>query len=58
MTLEELERKLVALELDGEDVATVVSGIDTAALHLLAGSIRLELIERYQGKPPDRSRFH
>jgi hypothetical protein len=58
MTLEELERELAALELDGGDVATVVSGIDTAALHLLAGSIRLELIERYQGKPPDRSGFH
>ena len=58
MTLEELERELAALELDGGDVATVVSGIDTAALHLLAGSIRLELLERYHGKPPDRSRFH
>ena len=58
MTSEELERELAALELDGGDVATVVSGINTAVLHLLAGSIRLELIERYQGKPPDRSRFH
>lgn len=58
MTSEELERELAALEPDGGDVATVVAGIDTEVLHLLAGSIRLELIERYQGKPPDRSRFH
>ena len=58
MTLQELERDLAALELDGGDVAAVVSGIETAALHLLAGAIRLELIERYHGKPPDRSRFH
>ena len=58
MTSEELERELAALGLDGGDVATVVAGIDTGVLHLLAGSIRLELIERYQGKPPDRSRFH
>jgi hypothetical protein len=58
MTLDELERELAACELDGEDVATVVSAIDTAALHLLAGSIKRELIERYQGKPPERSRFH
>jgi hypothetical protein len=58
MTLEELERELAALEVDGETAAAIVSEIDTAALHLLAGSIRLELIERYQGKPLDRSRFH
>jgi len=58
MTLQELERDLAALEVDGGDVATIVSGIETAALHLLAGAIRLELTERYQGKPADRSRFH
>jgi hypothetical protein len=58
MTLQELERDLAALEVDGGDVATIISGIETAALHLLAGAIRLELTERYQGKPADRSRFH
>jgi hypothetical protein len=58
MTLQELERDLGTIEVDEGDVATIVSGIDTEALHLLAGAIRLELLERYQGKPPDRSRFH
>jgi len=58
MTLQELESDLDTIEADEGDVATIVSGIDTAALHLLAGAIRLELLERYQGKPPDRSRFH
>jgi hypothetical protein len=58
MTLQELERDLGTIEVDEGDVATIVSGIDTAALHLLVGAIRLELLERYQGKPPDRSRFH
>ncbi len=58
MTLQELERDLAALEVDGGDVATIVSGIETAALHVLAGAIRLELIERYQGKPTERARFH
>ena len=58
MTLQELQTDLEALELDGGDVASVVSEIDTAALHLLASAIRLELVERYQGKPSERSRFH
>lgn len=58
MTLHELERGIAAQEMDGDDVATVVSGIDTEALQVLAGAIRLELIERYQGKPPEKSRLH
>ena len=56
MTPEELEKELAALELDIEAVASIVAGFDTTTLHLLAGSIRLELIERYQGMPADR--FH
>ena len=58
MTLTELEREITTLVADGEDVAAVVSDIDTTVLQLLASAIRLELLERYQGKPPDKARLH
>jgi len=58
MTLQELEREIAALEMDGEDAATMVSSIDTEALQVLAGAIRLELNERRHGKPPEKCRLH
>jgi hypothetical protein len=58
MTLLELEKDFAMLDLDGDDVATIVSGFETEALQVLAGAIRLELIARYQGKPADKTRFH
>jgi hypothetical protein len=58
MTLQEFETGIAALEMDGDDVATMVSSIDTEALQVLAGAIRLELNERYHGKPPEKCRLH
>lgn len=58
MTLQQRERELQALELDGEIVSTIVSGIDTARLHLLADAILVELTERQDGKPWDTLRLH
>ena len=58
MTLQERERELQALELDAEDIATIVSEIDTARLHLLAQAINVELTDRYEGKPLDKLRLH
>jgi hypothetical protein len=58
MTLQERERELEALELDAESVAFIVSELDTPRLYLFAEAIRLELSERYEGKPLDKLRFH
>lgn len=58
MTLQERARELEALELDVESIATMVSGIDTSRLQILAEAIRLELTDRYDGKPLDKRNFH
>jgi hypothetical protein len=58
MTLQERERELQALELDAESVAVFISEIDTPRLCLLAEAIKLELTDRYEGKPLDKLRFH
>lgn len=58
MTLQQRERELQALELDGEIVSTIVSEIDTARLHLLADAILVELTERQDGKPWDTLKLH
>jgi hypothetical protein len=58
MTLQERERALQALELDAESVAVFISEIDTPRLYLLAEAIKLELTDRYDGKPIDKLKLH
>jgi hypothetical protein len=58
MTLQERERELQALDLDAESVAVFISGIDTPRLYLLAEAIKLELTDRYEGKPIDKLKLH
>ena len=58
MTLQERERELQALERDAESVAVFISEIDTPRLHLLAEAIKLELTDRYEGKPLDKLKLH
>jgi hypothetical protein len=58
MTPNQRDREIEALELDEQNVGVLVAEIDTHRLHLLADAIRLELSERYQGKPLEKSRYH
>jgi hypothetical protein len=58
MTLQERERELQALELDAESVALFIAEIDTPRLYLLAEAIKLELTDRYDGKPIDKLKLH
>jgi hypothetical protein len=58
MTLQEKERELDALDRDAESVTTIVSELDTTALHMIAEAIRTELTHRYEGKPLDRRWLH
>lgn len=58
MTVHEQERELEALEQEGESVATIVAGLDTTRLHILADAIRAELTERQVGKPWEKLRLH
>jgi hypothetical protein len=58
MTLQERERELQALELDAESVGAFISEIDTPRLYLLAEAIKLELTDRYEGKPIDKLKLH
>jgi hypothetical protein len=58
MTLQERERELQALEHDAESVALFIAEIDTPRLYLLAEAIKLELTDRYDGKPIDKLKLH
>jgi hypothetical protein len=58
MTVHDRERALESLERDGETVAAIVAEMDTARLHMIADAIRIELGERYEGKPCEKARLH
>lgn len=58
MTLHERQRELEALDQDEENLAAIVSAMDTSRLHVLAEAIKIELTERYEGKPWDKFKLH
>ena len=58
MTLQERQIELEALDQDEENLAAIVAVMDTSRLKIVAEAIKMELIERYAGKPSDIFKLH
>ena len=58
MTLREQQCMLEALDADAEALATFVASLDTRRLQSINELVYQELVQRYEGKPLDKSRFH
>ena len=58
MTHQERQIELEALDRDEENLAVIISAMDTSRLKIVAEAIKMELLERYVGKPWDIFKLH
>ena len=58
MTHQERQTELEALNGDDDNLAAIISAMDTSRLKIVAEAIKMELIERYAGKPWDIFKLH